>query len=199
MWWFSSRSVRFALGLAAVVLLAPLALASGTGIAAVRDEASALKFRLPPPPKDYLDGLQMTAFAMGLPPLQLRNAIRNGVTPGGNSCPPAPLDQCTEWYDSEMMMKKMFEVFMIEVEGAAEFPSCSKMAHFAGTVYDAKNAHVRIDDALKAIASISTDNLNKATILQGIAVAIYADGSLNHKRASATTKKVCHGLPYEAE
>lgn len=166
--------------------------ASARPVQEISGAAASLKFEMPGVQPTRIDGAGMMAMAIGIGVAPMFNVVQNGLTPDRGSCPPAPLAQCTTWLEAKSAMVRMFIAYVGMI--AAPSVSCIELGNFASKVYIAKNAQLALGDILSAIGS-SSGNANKATLLQGVAIAIYADGSLNRERAFKSADAACQTLP----
>lgn len=62
--------------------------------------------------------------------------------------------------------------------------TCSEMGEVAANIYDVKRDGYSMSQALNAISGASGGDAQKATLLQGVAIAIYGDSSISSRRAA---------------
>lgn len=161
---------------------------------------SSLKFPMPPKGLHSSDdGVQGLADAMGLAPSELLSAAQYGITAKGEKCPTAPHESCDYWYKSGTMIRKLFAIYSAEFPtggslGLTYYPECIDLAHFAGKVYEAKAAGSPLDDILSTIKIAADGNSGKTMLLQGVAVAIFADDSLDRAGAFQSAADACESV-----
>jgi hypothetical protein len=178
--------------------IAPKGHASGSPLQDMRAAAASLTFEMPTSATaPQFDGMQTMALGMGVSVAQLYDMVQNGVTAEGGTCPPSPLTQCTQWLEAQSVLKNMIVVYNSIIPLSPFAHSCAEIGDFAAKVYGAKAAKHSLGAVfLSTISYASKENPNKATLLQGVAVAVYADGSLNKERASKSASAACEGLPH---
>jgi len=173
-----------------LTVTSPKGHASARPLQELNAAVSSLKFDMPATERNsQFDGPQTMAAGMGVNVAQMFDMMQNGVTPERGTCPPAPLAECTSWIEAASAMKGMFMVY--EMSFVSPFGhSCVEIGNFASLVYNAKKAKRSLGEILSVIGSAS-GNFNKATLLQGVAIAIYGDGSLNRDRAFKSAYTAC--------
>jgi hypothetical protein len=179
----------------ALALTASNTYAGGDPLREVSASVSSLTFDMPGTPPMKWDGAQTMAAAMSVGVAQMFDMVRNGVTPEGGSCPPAPLAQCTNWLKSKSAMEHMFILYTGMTAPFGFAHSCREIGNFASKVYAVKNSRQALGDVLTVISSGSKGDRNKATLLQGVAIAVYGDGSLNRETAYESAYSACQTLP----
>jgi len=133
------------------------------------------------------------AMSLGLTTDELLSMVHNGVTPKNGTCPPNPLAQCTAWLEAKTMMHD----FLIIYQSVTSFPvagSCVGYGGLGSKIYLAKQSKYTLVDVLETIGNALTARRDEAHLLQGIALAIYADGSLDRHRAFDLGYGACEAL-----
>lgn len=69
--------------------------------------------------------------------------------------------------------------------------TCAEAADFAQKVYDTKKEGHSLSDVLRAISQNSGGDIQKETLLQGIAMAIWGDRTLTRQKAYSNTYEAC--------
>lgn len=161
---------------------------------------SSLKFPMPPKGLHSSDdGVQGLADVMGLTRSELLSAAQYGITARGEKCPTAPRESCDYWYEAGQMIRKLFVIYSAEflnvgALGPTYYPECIDLAHFASKVYEAKAVGSSLGDILSTIKIAADGNSGQTMLLQGVAVAIFADGSLDRAEAFQSADSACQAM-----
>jgi len=157
------------------------------------DASPVMALAKPDAPSNKDDAVRIMAMGLGLTTTELLSKVHNGVGPKGGTCPPLPIKDCTAWLSSKTMMHDFLVVYQVII-GTPLVHSCAKYGSFALKVYSAREDKFALGDVLETISSTLNGRQNEAKLLQGVAIATYADGSLDRAEAFNLGYGACDAL-----